>query len=300
MSEQVYTEIVATPTKEICSAAVRIREMAAAIKRNYIALEQRASDMQKINSSQPLQIDAKGIHNLPGGNFVSMKQSKIQQSAKSFVSTVAALSSPKLRSLASGKDDLIEKTQRIADEIQQLIVTNNLQALEFRYKEIESSNQVLINSIRKKHYELAREEQNSVSKILQTSLKEIGYKSVSLLKQKDSVILKANNSKTSIYTKVDLDGSLNIDASGFEGRGCEEAVDSLLKRLQINDIFAEKKEQFFHGKAEGGELVKEVEPLFNPLLKDQMALKNTSDEQNICRKRMNLEKDRRRIKQRSQ
>lgn len=271
MSETSMIEIVASPVRTIRSAIVRKRIMGEKIavhmkqiNQNLATLKSNESSLTSRNyqSISPLLDKVKPI-TINLGNTTP-----ILETSKKLTATMYALAnSEELNGLHSEVKLKIPNLDNLVREINYFLKTGNISALQVKSTKINSQFKKMHHVLRSKQLAMENEEIKITSLLIRDSLKEIGFESIKQIRSKSgSIILRAVDQKsTSMFAEINAREGIRIDTKGFEGEECTKAVNALVDKLKEKGIEARKKDQVFHNKSEGGELVKAAEPHFNTL-----------------------------------
>ncbi len=272
MSESSLIEIVASPIHTVRTSKERIRIMGERISVHMREISQNFSSL-KLNESS---IDCKNYQSLSPlldkVKPISIKQcnaTSILDTSKKLTATVLALSnSPELKELHSEVKLKLPYLESLANETNYFLKTGNTDALKVKTAEINTQFNKMLHVLQSRQRLMEREEIKTTSLLICDSLKEIGFDSIKEICIKDgSKVVRAVDRKsfTSVFAKINVKDGIRIDTKGFVGNECTRKVDALVDKLKEKGIEATKKDRAFHNKIEGGELVKAVEPLFNPL-----------------------------------
>lgn len=272
MSESSLIEIVASPMRTIANAIGRKMIMGEQIalymkeiSRNLTVLRSNESSLNSrrnqsigslLESAKPISINT--------GNTAAI----LDTSKKLTAAMYALKSSPVLNELHTEVKLKIPGLDSLVNETNYFLKTGNIDALQVKSAEINSQLKKMNHVLRLKQLTMEKEEIIATSLLIRDSFKEIGFGSIKQIQSKSGgIILRASDRKffTSIFAEVNASKGIKIDAKGFVGEQCSKTVNALVDKLKEKGIEAKKKERVFHNKIEGGELVKTVEPLFNPL-----------------------------------
>jgi hypothetical protein len=198
--------------------------------------------------------------------------------ATNFVSLVETVKARPFAGLKSALDAKLPEAAIIAARLTQDLQSGEVSRLEARGGEI---NAVLARAtaiVREAHELQAAREIESTVHALTSSLSDLGYKRIRTIDDRGARVLKARNGLTAVVARLDApNGDFTIDAAGFQGRDCEAAVSALIGRLADYGLLVRTRETVFHGRADGGELVRSTSALFDPLLPEPQTQKRISE-----------------------
>jgi hypothetical protein len=190
--------------------------------------------------------------------------SPVLRDSARLVALAQALEHEALSDLSTASLKALPDVQRLAAEISPLVRSGNVHSLAIHQRRVSSSLAMLTSAVRSGHRQLAIRDRDRIASLLSRSMGEIGYRNVSLKTKGDRLIVRGSDHVTSMFAAVPLEGALTIDTAGFTGNACTHAVDRLLESLRQAGMEVSRKASHRHG-SDGGELVKEAAPLFDPL-----------------------------------
>jgi len=228
------------------STSSRVKEMGRQI----------ADSMRELDSVVPVSITTQG--------------SSLVQESKRLVATVEALQRAKGLNFIAEPVLSDPSTMKLCSQVNDTLRAGDLNSLKKMEGGVKKSLIKLVEDLQKKHLMLARQEQIATVTVLRRSLSKLGFQRVNLVEKNSRSIVRAADEKVSIYADVSLAGKIKIDTAGFKGGECAEAVNSLIEKLRGHGLSVERESSLYHGKQEGGELVREAKELFNPLSPDWM------------------------------
>jgi hypothetical protein len=118
------------------------------------------------------------------------------------------------------------------------------------------------------HRELIPPEKEAMLGAVQMSLSQLHYQ-VSQTETRHGRVIRGERGEESFYGTISPEAELTIDFAGFHGRTCQQAFQELADKLRNNGVDIEVQEEEFHGKPEGGYLVRELKQelavVLNPL-----------------------------------
>lgn len=159
---------------------------------------------------------------------------------------------------------LLPKEKQLLREVPYLLKTGNYNALNTKGIEIETCLNNVLGTIKHTQLTLQQKEIRATAVLVSTCLKEIGYHHIRQIKHKDGrMLVRGRNDQTSIYAEMTPRAEMKVDFAGFKGEACRKMSKKLNEKLKEKGFELQKKADHFHGKAEGGELVKETKPLFD-------------------------------------
>jgi hypothetical protein len=188
------------------------------------------------------------------------------ENAKRLVGIVDGLRMPlsELEPLKEALNRKCPEAQKLTDTLKPAIITGQSKLLESKTNSINMTLCQVEKILRDQHSIMASREMLGTAKIFEQSLRDIGYNNLQRKTTRDGrQIIRSSNSKTSIFVEIS-DRGIQTDTMGFSGYECKKVMNQLNESLEKNGLKT-KKIEYFHGKEEGGELVKEYAPLFNPL-----------------------------------
>jgi len=196
------------------------------------------------------------------------REKKLAENACKIVGIIKALSteSPELKPLKYAVDREFPEAQKISRELEQNLLSGRTGMLRTGTARINQTLRRVEKIVKNQHKILVREEQLSTASIFEKSLRDIGYSRIKRRTSEDGrEIIRGSDSKnTSVFVEVDK-GRIRVDTAGFKGRECQKAVEELKRKLDENGLRTSVIEKF-HGKVDGGELVRETGYMFNPLI----------------------------------
>ena len=197
--------------------------------------------------------------------------------ATNFVSLVEAVKARPFAGLKSALDAKLPEAAIIAARVTQDLQSGEVSRLEARGGEINALLARTTAIVREAHELQAAREIESTVHALTSSLSDLGYEGIRTIDDGGVRILKARNGLTAVVARLDApNGDLTIDAAGFQGHDCEAAVSALIGRLADHGLLVRTRETVFHGRADGGELVRTTSALFDPLLPEPQTQKRIS------------------------
>jgi hypothetical protein len=158
---------------------------------------------------------------------------------------------PDVPAFVSNLERAIESGDRLAVAVQSAEITTTLRQV--------------TEIVRGAHKRQAAREIEATERTITASLRQLGYGSIRTVGRDGVCVIRARSAETVVVAEMKSTGVLRIDTAGFHGRECEAAVSALTDQLAVNGLIVKQREATFHGRAEGGELVREGKAVFDPI-----------------------------------
>ncbi len=190
----------------------------------------------------------------------------VLKAAQNLAATVRAIDGSRaFAELNAAVNTQLPNAREFARRIATAIETGDHATINAQSTEIATTLRQVTSVVRSAHELQAAREIASTGRTITKSLRQLGYDSVRTVDHNGGRVIQARSAETVVVAELKPTGGLRIDTAGFRGRECEAAVIALTKQLAANGLLVKKRDVTYHERAEGGELVRQATPLFDPL-----------------------------------